>query len=162
MTGQHQRLWTLECPEPLANFYRECVLGDQEAWEFVLAYHAQAHRVDDLVDEALAKVADRREWAAEVLRVTRQEQVLWAMPFYRRHEQALHMATCLARSVYGNSAEWEHTTDEGLRVMGDTLRFAGNLVIEGCALLVGGYEHQRAVSKLLWAMSYKGHRGEGH
>ena len=163
-----QQLSTSVCPAPLAELYRQCVCCDQEAFEFVLAYHEQAHFVDDMVDgdwdgESGSKLPhSKAAWCERVLEMNRREQVLWRMPFYRRHEAALQVVSCLVRSMYANSEAWKHGEHAGLKTLADGLRFAGNLMIEACALLTGGYQHQRDVSAILWRLSWDGHHdGDG-
>lgn len=160
MTGQHQRRWTSGCPDELTamaraqaippEFYLRCVCGDLAAFDFLLAYHEYAHLVDDLAD------GDEEDRGAAVIRLTRLAQVLWAKPFYRAHEPALSMVSCLVRSLYANSVAWSEG-NHPYAVMADTLRFAGNLMIEACAVICGGDEHQRRVSETIWAMSWAGH-----
>jgi hypothetical protein len=140
---------TSYCTADSVAFYEQATLGNEDAWRFLVAYHDQAHRVDDQMDTETSR--------EQQLFTIKCEQALWANPFYRQHEQALGLVSSLVHSSYANSVIWERAETERAKAVADVLRFCGNLMVEAVAHICGGYEHARKISALLWAMSWFSH-----
>jgi hypothetical protein len=126
---------------PLLDLYRRAARGREDAFAFLLAFHAHAHAVDDDIDEtgrSRVNVVDR---CMEVA-------VLANSDFWRAHHEALGVVHALIASTYATSV-----TAPG--PLTDTLRLSGNLMVLAVAFLCGGWIHLQAIAAELWPIVLK-------
>lgn len=138
--------------EPLTHLYRQAATNldgkpNWEAYAFLMAFHAWAHLIDDLVDEP-----DRDR--LQVVDVGMKANVLFSSPFYQAHAHALFVTTALIADAYRASVLAERSGGDRAK-FGDVMRLAGNQMILAVAMILGGWEHMQRISDQLWPMAWE-------
>jgi hypothetical protein len=121
---------------PLLDLYRRAALNRDDAFAFLLAFHAHAHAVDDDIDEPGRHRVNEVDRCMEAV-------VLANCDFWRAHHEALIVVNALIASTYSTSV----TTPGPLT---DALRLSGNLMVLAVAFLCGGWVHMQAIAAELW------------
>lgn len=125
-------------PTPLMLLYRRAALNRDDAFLFLLAFHAHAHAVDDDIDEPGRHRVNAVDRCVEVAVLTNSE-------FWRANHTALATVHALVASLYQTSV-----LSPG--PLADTLRLSGNLMVLAVAFLCGGWVHMQAIAAELWPM----------
>lgn len=112
---------------------------DAEAMDF-LGQHwgPYVHAVDDIVDEEVS--------AEKKIEAFARAAYLFSHPFYLRHIGALRQVVLLVTNTYADSVAWERSKIAWQRQWADHARHAGMEMVIAVAMIVGGYEHARAIS----------------
>lgn len=124
-------------PSPLFNLYRKAALNRNDAFLFLLAFHAHAHAVDDDIDEPGRHRVNAVDRCIEVAVLTNSE-------FWRANHMALSTVHALVGSLYQTSVLAPASP------LTDTLRLSGNLMVLAVAFLCGGWVHMQAIAAELW------------
>jgi len=136
--------------QPLTELYREAGCNQADAVDFLFAWHAYCHELDDVVDNPLSPETPEMLLASQV-----RAACLYTCPFFQQNAAALRPLVFLIASAWGDSVKFEHSGDSGLRTYGDSLRLVGNEMVCAVALICGGFAHLRRISprlrKLAWA-----------
>lgn len=136
----------------IQGLYREAANGDQDAFQFLMLWHAHCHHIDDQVDEDVG--ADEViEWHAHGL-------TLAASPFWLRHADTLLQTALLIANAYADSVELGESQSPGLQTWADSLRLAGNEMVVAVALLTGGFALARQISPRLRAIAWQSQHSE--
>lgn len=136
--------------EKVNRFLRLVAANDEGGFEFLKLWHEYCHLVDDIIDDGL--------WDAEtLLRCLMLGCTVYSHPFYQRNRSSLQMPALVATSIYGDSVAWEKDPALWKRQWCEVLRHAGNDVFFAVAMVCGGWEHLRKISKPLFASCYVYH-----
>lgn len=127
----------------LDEIFRDAAGGDRAAYQWLRAWHAWAHDIDDWIDEAPESPTDRHN--REMVDLCARLVLLCSASFYQRHVATL--GPCIAVVAQ----EWRQSM-EANGVLGEVLRVAGNRIVCTVALLTGGYPVMARVSEKLWPL----------
>lgn len=117
------------------------MLGDQEAFRVALALSTIAETWDDLLD------GDRKVSEDEINTAFIAALVgLQSNQFFVRHSASLLPLMIATINAYLDANRFEKADDEKLRMMAFHLRNMGVDITIAITLLVGGFDHMRAVS----------------
>lgn len=151
--------------------YRAAAAGDEPAYTFLKRWNFYCHRIDDLIDNAV-KSPD------ELLGLLIDANLLYSHPYYQAHARELVLVVAGITGRYLQSVEWEDggdskddvyaKLDDGpsklissprvwRRQWADTLRFAGNEMVEAVAMIEGGFELQQRVGAACRENSWTAH-----
>lgn len=130
--------------------YKEAAGDDPQALDFLTAFHGYSHEIDDLIDD---HVGDGEKFV-EILIFG---NIMYTMPFYRRHAAVLGPFILLITSTYCDSVIMENSDLAWENAMADTLRFVGNDMVRMVAQLTGGWARMRTVSGKLHDLAYHCH-----
>lgn len=119
----------------------EWALGNADAAAFL----SLVGRLSQLVDDIADREADPEEASAEVLRLALVE--LPANPFYRAHEAWFRPIFATSSLIWDASNEWARSERRTTRMYAYVLREIGEQVIVLTALLCGGWDHARKVTR---------------
>jgi hypothetical protein len=122
---------------PLFNLYRRAAMNRDDAFLFLMAFHAHAHQVDDDIDEPGRNRVNAVDRCVEVAVLTNCE-------FWRANHMALATVHALIASLYSTSV----IAPTG--PLANTLRLSGNLMPLAVAFLCGGWVHMQAIAADLW------------
>jgi hypothetical protein len=125
-------------PPALLQLYRKAALNRDDAFVFLVAFHAHAHALDDDVDEPGRHRINAVDRCVEVA-------VLTNCDFWRANHLALAPIHAVVASLY-------HTSVIAPGPLTDTLRLSGNLMVLAVAFLCGGWVHMQAVAAELWPL----------
>ena len=117
---------------------RAC-LGDREAMDFLLLWNRYVHEIDDILDGD----ADSAE---DILRTFARAAMLYSHPFYLKNIAALRQVVLIVTNAYADSVAWEKSGVEWKRNWADHNRHAGLEMVLAVAMILGGYDHARAIS----------------
>ena len=130
----------------IINIYRDAAGNNADALVFLVAFHAYAHMVDDLIDE---------EFSPErLMECLAHANAMYSTPFWLANSARLSgVVDCIA-NTFADSVAWEGEHDWRGRVS-DVIRQCGNDMVTQVASIVGGWRHQRAVSLRLREAAYQ-------
>lgn len=114
-------------------------LGNEEAMDYLSQHWAPyVHDIDDILDEEVN--AERK------IRAFARAAYLFSHPFYLKHIGALRQVVLQVTNSYADSVAWERSQVAWQREWADHHRHAGMEMVIAVAMIVGGYEHARAIS----------------
>lgn len=114
--------------------------GDQAAVEFLLDVFELGETWDDLIDgDQVTHWRVHRAFATALFNLP-------INPFYAQHQNDLRPLMLVGVNAWMDSIELEHAEDSWSLVWAYALRDWYMELVAFCALLVGGFEHMRAVS----------------
>lgn len=116
--------------------YETAASGDEQAYQWLRAYHHWVHMIDDHIDEAGPR--------AQVVDIGALACVLFSAPFYQRHVAALGPLIAVVAAQYKQSL-----ASLNPRVV-DALRVAGNQVVLAVAYITGGLPAVEQTAPALW------------
>lgn len=88
-----------------------------DAWEWIKAYNAYGHMIDDVIDERLDPNL--------VLRLCATAELLFSMPFYLANKPRIDAVNEVIRSQYYDSIKWEKSTAKYFRDQAKCLSHCG-------------------------------------
>lgn len=115
--------------------------GNEAAADFLIAFVAFCHLLDDVVDKD--QPVDDKRLARESLALI---DALLLNPFVRDNAAVLWPLITVGFSAWLDSNEWERSDDVAKRRDADVVKGVYHEVVWLTARLCGGYEHMRAVS----------------
>lgn len=128
-------------PKRLAVLTATC-RGDKSAMEFCEAFVQWVHWIDDLVDK------DKLWLPRDVVRVNLNALLVFSSnEFFQRHKLGLMPLVIQSFGAYSDSNRFEKREDVRDRRAADIIKSTYHEVIWYVAYLVGGWDHQRAVTK---------------
>jgi hypothetical protein len=114
--------------------------GDHAAVEFLLTVFELGETWDDLIDgDAVEARSIHRAFVSALFDLP-------ANPFYARHQEVLRPLMLVGVNAWMDSVALEHAEDDWSLLWAYALRDWYMELVAFCALLVGGFEHMRAVS----------------
>lgn len=123
---------------------------DAEAIDFLSQHWAPyVHAIDDIVDEEVSAEGKIAAFARAAY--------LYTHPFFMKHAGALRQVVLLVTNMYADSVAWEKSDVDWQRDWSDHNRHAGMEMVIAVAMIVGGYEHARAISLEQRVICYVGH-----
>ena len=123
----------------LALIERVC-LRDAGAMGFLAEWSRYVHEIDDIVD-------GERPGLEEILGTFARAAALYSHPFYLANLAALRSVVLLVTNLYADSVAWERSDVAWQRDWADHNRHVGMEMVIAVAMIVGGYEHGRAISR---------------
>jgi len=133
------------------NFAQTISRGDPLAASFIEAFGRYQRLVDDIIDNGT--------WDKESLgRALMMACLFYSHPFYQANITMLQMPMLLATNWYADSVDWEKQPELWKRQWADLLRHSGNDVIMAVALIKGGWQGARELSRPLLATCYMYHK----
>jgi len=130
----------------------ELCKADQNAMVFCDLWHRYCHAIDDLIDtmEDGRPIMSRDQMIGTFL----QAAVLYNCAFFVAHRNLLFPIVLDITNVYMMSVQWEKAPQAHLRKMGDVFRTCGNRMYSMVALICGGEEHMRVMSRKITERDY--------
>jgi hypothetical protein len=114
-------------------------LGNEEAMDFLSQHWAPyVHAIDDIVDEEVDAEFKIKAFARAAY--------LYTHPFFLKHVSALRQVILQVTNSYADSVAWEKSEMPWQRQWADHHRHAGMEMVIAVAMIVGGYDHARAIS----------------
>ena len=123
--------------KPVEDIIRECAHGHSDAHEFLLAFYAFVHAVDDVFDHDTL-VSDEGFAMVCMHFVT----AVGGNPFYQQHRQALEALTLASVSAWIDANAMEKVGNP----QGLVLKSLYHEVFWHVAYIVGGWPHMREMS----------------
>lgn len=130
----------------------ELCCGNQEAMSFCDAWYRYCHSIDDCIDEmedghiTLSK--------DEIIGTFFQAAMLYNSPFWRQYSNMLFPLVLNITDDYATSVQWEKSPLLHRRVLANTLRQCGNRMYSMIALIAGGPEHMKTMSRKIQERDY--------
>lgn len=125
-------------------FINECCLGNRSAAQFCRAYINYCHSLDDLLD----RDNDESNPPDYVVRVQMEMfATLSSNGFFLEHKAALLALMLSGFHAWIDSMDWQASGDPVKVYDADCLKGVYHGVFYHVALLVGGYDHARKISK---------------
>jgi len=123
--------------------------GNEDAKQFLLAWYAYLHLIDDIVDgdQTPEKVVKVARWANDI----------YSFTYYRNNEIVLRPQIQLITLVYEESNEFAKSDVKWKRDAADVLRHCGADMVRLVAWMIGGYDHAKQISKELREFCYADH-----
>jgi hypothetical protein len=128
--------------------------NNDQAITFLNRWNAYCHRIDDFIDE-------KKQDPNELLALLIDANLLYSHPYYRNHAHVLLLIVAGITGRYQQSVEWEQCGQPWKQQWADTLRFAGNEMLEAVAMLEGGFELQQKVGSAARELAWQSHHQDG-
>lgn len=122
--------------------FEDCCLGNKEAFEFLRAFLLFVHAADDVID------ADKPIDSENFLLVNMEwVRCLSFNSFYQEHKASLYPLIAQSVNDYADSNLWAKRSDFRDRASSDVLKSNYQQIFYQVALLCGGWDHMREMSK---------------
>lgn len=135
-----------------AHLIKSICKGNLEAEQFLAAWSAYVHGIDDLVDETTTNEFK--------IKLFIQALDLYNQPFYLKNRERLNGLIISCTNLYADSVAWEKSGVTWQKTFADWARHAGVEMVLQIACIVGGYDHMRAISLELRTINYVEHHNE--
>lgn len=132
----------------LFKIYAEATCGNQEAYTFLIAFHAYAHDIDDIVDGDIERNAEN------LVTILMNANSLYSTPFYLANSHRLSGVIAQVSSTWLDSVAWENAEEDWKQDVADVIRMCGNDVVTTVAGICGGFLHMRRISLRLRELAY--------
>jgi hypothetical protein len=131
---------------------RELCMSDPNAMVFCDLWHRYCHAIDDLIDT----MEDGRPIMSkdQMIGIFLQAAVIYNCGFFVANRNLLFPIVLDITNVYMMSVQWERAPQAHLRKMGDVFRTCGNRMYSMVALICGGEEHMRVISRKITERDY--------
>ena len=123
----------------------ELCCGNPDAMAFCDLWHHYCHGIDDLIDT----MKDGRPVMNQdqIIGLFFHAAVLYNSPFFVAHRTLLFPIVLDITATYSDSVAWEKSPKSHLRLIADVLRTCGGQMYFMVALICGGPEHMRTMSR---------------
>jgi hypothetical protein len=98
------------------------------------------HEVDDIID------AERTD-TGDILATFARAAMVFSHPFYLKHMAELRLLVLNITCAYADSVDWERTATSWKQQWADHYRHVGMEMVIAVAMICGGYDHARSISK---------------
>jgi len=139
----------------LEDIYKEVCNGNEEALKFLLLWNVYVHRVDDVIDDKCIN-------AEKIIRAFQCAAEVFSLPFYQHYLAALFPIVCIVTNMYLDSVQFATSEIVWKTTVADTLRFAGNEMVNAIAMICGGFDHMRKYSAILRETSWQDHHDKNN
>jgi hypothetical protein len=129
-------------------------LGNLEAMNFLVVWQEYVHEIDDIVD------GDRPD-SGDICATFAKAIVVYTHPFWLKHISEFRQLALNITLAYADSAEWERGTVEWKKQWADHNRHVGMELVLAVAMVCGGYDHARGISKEQREICYHEHHKNG-
>lgn len=144
--------------EHLEELSKEVCMGRPDAMLYCTLWFGYCHAIDDLIDN----MEDNKPTTSpeEILRLFATAAAIYNNPFYVKHREQLFPAVLSITNMYADSVAWEKSPIDHHRAIADILRCCGNEMFFLVALVIGGWDHMRAVSPKIRDRSWRLQHGQ--
>lgn len=122
--------------------FLEVSKDDENAANFLAAFQAKAHLLDDVVDHAPDRM-DKEHVMVELDWLLTMTQ----NPFVQAHKEKLVPVIILGMNAWLDANQWQLSVDKRKRTAADVVKGFYHEVLYLTALICGGFDHMRAMSE---------------